>query len=36
MSDHKNGSGMEVEVELCPYGTDSGPVQPGTQSAEEQ
>lgn len=27
---------MEVEVELYPYGTDSAPVQPGTQSAEEQ
>lgn len=36
MTRHKNGSGMEAEVELCPYGTYSGRVRPGTQSAEQQ
>lgn len=36
MSDRKNVSGTEAEVEFCPLGTDSGSEQPGTQSTGEQ
>lgn len=35
MSDHRSESGREASVELCPCGTDSGPEQPETRSAEE-